>query len=75
MLIIKILTILVTIISIIFFMVAQMRYFSYLKKTHLPESKYTLLFKFLGIREINFLYVLFIIAHSFFWCFILFYYL
>jgi len=62
-------------ISVGFCVVAQLRLLNYAKKHHLPESKYTWLFRFIRMRHINSFYILSVLGHAFIFIWITFYYL
>lgn len=72
---VRLLIILVMLASIGFCAVAQMRLLIYVQKHPLPESKYTLLFKYIGIGHTSILYIAVIILHAVFLSWITFYYL
>ena len=71
----KLLIIVVMLVSIGFCAIAQMRYLTYARKYKLPESKYTLLFGFMGLKHVDLLYVFAVFAHAVICLWIAFYYL
>ena len=73
--VIKILIVLTLLVSLAFCVVIQLRLYNYTRKHPLPESKYTLLFRFIKLRHVNVFYLLSVLTHAFIFIWLTFYYL